>query len=472
MGKCFRADNFKQDLLLPPSLRDWLPEKHLAHFLADVVESLDLGAIYDSYEEKDGRGRAAYAPGLMVRLLLYGYCTGVYSSRKIETKTYEDIVFRYLAADEHPDHDTIAEFRKRHLQALSGLFVQVLQLCQKAGLVKLGHVAIDGSKIQANASKHKAMSYERMEKAEQQLREEVEAMMGKAAGADEAEDEKYGKGGKEEELPAELARRESRIEKIQAAKAALEAEAREKAEARKAEAEVKLAERAEEDGQSGKTAHGRKGQIPDPATARPKPKAQRNFTDPESRIMPDGGHKGSFVQGYNAQIAVDGQAQIIVAAEITQETNDKRQLAPMLAQVEKNTGSKPEAASADAGYCSEEQMADPRVQGVELYIATGKQKHGESGTEKEEAREAKKEESGPVSLLEAMKQKLKSESGRKVYRRRKAIVEPVFGQIKEQRGFRRFLLRGFGKVREEWKLICLSHNLLKLFRVKGAVTMA
>lgn len=469
MAKCFRSDNLKQDLLLPPSLRDWLPEKHLAHFLVDVVESLDLGAIYSSYEEKDGRGQAAYAPALMMRLLLYGYCTGTYSSRKIENKTYEDVAFRYLAADEHPDHDTIAEFRKRHLEALAGLFVQVLQLCQKAGLVKLGHVAIDGSKIQANASKHKAMSYERLGETEKKLREEVEALLEQAAAVDAAEDQKYGKGQKEQDLPAELARRESRLEKIRAAKAALEAEAREKAEAEKAAVEAKLAQRAEQEAQSGKKVGGPKPQVPDPATAQPDPKAQRNFTDPESRIMPDGSHKGSFLQGYNTQMAVDGQAQIIVAAEVTQDTNDMQQLAPMLGQVEENTGSKPQAASADTGYWNSQQMADARLQGVDLYIATGKQKHGEERAEREAS---VAEAQGPVSLREQMKQKLMSEAGRAVYGKRKTIVEPVFGQIKEWRGFRRFFLRGLQKVRAEWKLICLSHNLLKLFRSGTVVCMA
>jgi hypothetical protein len=265
-----------------------------------------------------------------------------------------------------------------------------------------------------------------------------------------------------------LARRESRLEKIRAAKAALEAEAKEKAEAEKAAADAKLAQRAEQEAQSGKKGGGRKPQVPDPDTVRPDPKAQRNFTDPESRIMPDGGHKGSFVQGYNAQIAVDGQAQIIVAAEVTQDTNDTQQLAPMLGQVEENTGSKPQAASADTGYWNGRQMEDLRVQGVDLYIATGKQKHGELGSGVEEP---VGKESEAASLREQMREKLKSQAGREMYGRRKAIVEPVFGQIKEWRGFRRFLLRGLCKVRREWKLICLSHNLLKLFRAGRALQM-
>src|SRR5271157_660484 len=455
MGKCFRSADVNQALLLPPSLHDWLPEKHLARFLVDVVDALDLGAIYESYEEKDGRGQAAYDPTMMVRVLLYGYCIGSYSSRKIEAKTYEDIGFRYLAADEHPDHSTLAEFRKRHLEALAGLFCQALQLCEKAGLVKLGHVAIDGSKIQGNASKHKAMSYERMSEAEKKLQAKVEALLRRAEAVDAAEDEKYGKDQAGDELPAELARRESRLAKIRAAKAELEAEAKQKAEEKQAAAEVQIEQRRE--------------QVPDPEQAVPDPKAQRNFTDPESRIMPDGSHKGSFVQGYNAQLAVDGKAQVIVAAEVTQQSNDKQQLVPMLEQVKNNVGTQPQASSADNGYWSARQVGDARIQGIDLHVATGKQKHGEPNkTEDEDATESNAES----GLLEQMKQKLKTEAGRELYRMRKAIVEPVFGQIKEWRGFRRFLLRGLQKVRAEWKLICLTHNLLKLFRSGRAWQMS
>jgi len=459
MGKCFRSDDLNQALLLPPSLHDWLPEKHLARFLVDVVDALDLSAIHVSYDEKDGRGQAAYAPAMMVRVLLYGYCTGTYSSRKIQAKTYEDVAFRYLATDEHPDHSTLAGFRQRHLEALAALFTQGLRLCQKAGLVKLGHVAIDGTKIQGNASKHKAMSYERMGETEKKLKEEVEALLQRANAVDAAEDDKYGKGQSGDELPAELARRESRLAKIRAAKAELEAEAQQKAEEKKAAAEAKIAERREQEARTGKKAGGRDPQVPDPAQAEPDPKAQRSFTDPESRIMPDGAHKGSFVQAYNTQIVVDSQAQIIVAAEITQETNDKQQLAPMLAQVEQNLGAKPEAASADTGYWSEVQVNDERLKGIELYVATGKQKHSEADGERPSGTEAP-----GTSPREKMKQKLASAAGRDIYRMRKAIVEPVFGQIKEWRRFSRFSLRGESKVRAEWKLICLTHNLLKLFR--------
>ena len=465
MGKRFRTDHLNQSLLMPPSLHDWLPEGHLARFIADVTEELDLGAIYRSYEG-DGRGMAAYEPLMMLRVLLYGYCRGVVSSRKIEQATYEDVAFRFLSADTHPDHDTIAAFRKRHLDALAGLFLQVLQLCQKAGLVKLGHVAIDGTKMKANASKHKAMSYDRMEGTAQRLRQEVDELLRKAAAADEAEDAQYGKGNSGDELPAELARRESRLKKIREAKAELEQEAKENAEKERAEAEAKIAERREKEAKTGKKAGGHDPKVPDPEQAKPEPKAQRNFTDMESRIMPDGGNKGSFVQGYNAQAAVDSQAQVIVAAEITQQTNDKQQLVPMIKLVVANTGSKPIAVSADAGYWSEANVGDESMAGVDLHIATGRQKHGEKVTM---ATGPPPEDATPK---EAMAHKLRTEAGKSIYKMRKAIVEPVFGQIKERRGFRRFSFRGVGSVRLEWKLICLTGNILKLFRSGWSPQMA
>lgn len=459
MNYRFRECTLDQPLLLAPSLQEWLPENHLARFIAEVTEQLDLAKIYAGYVRRDGRGQVGYHPLLLTRLLLYGYAVGVSSSRGIERKTYEDVAFRYLAADQHPDHDTIATFRQEHLGTLAGLFTQALQLCQKAGLVKLGHVAIDGSKLQANASKHKAMSYGRMSETEQRLRAEVEELLRRAQETDAAEDLQYGKGKRGDELPEELARRESRLKKIQEAKAALEAEAREEAEKKKAAAEGKVAERRAQEARTGKKPGGRDPQIPDPGKATPEEKAQRNFTDPESRIMPDGSHKGSFVQAFNAQIAVDSAAQIIVAAELTQESNDKRQLAPMLQQVERNTGSKPVAASADTGYFSTEQVTDERVQGIDLYVAVGKQKHGEGKGEDSEASPVP--EDGERTR---MKQKLQTEQGKAIYKMRKAIVEPVFGQIKEWRRFRRFSLRTLEKAAAEWKLICLTHNLLKLFR--------
>jgi transposase len=375
MGQNFLPDMVNQTLLFPPSLHDWLPEDHLARFLVDVVSELDLSAIYKSYQEKDGRGQAAYAPEMMARLLLYGYATGVYSSRKIEKRTYEDLAFRYLSGDQHPDHATLAEFRKRHLEALAGLFTQALLLCAEADLVKLGHVAIDGTKIKANASKHKAMSYKRMNETEARLQQEVESLMAAAAQADESEDAKYGKGQRGDQLPEELSRRESRLKKIREAKQALEQAAKEQAERKREEAEQKLAEREEEEQRPGKKKRGRKPEPSDPEQARPDETAQRNFTDPESRIMPDGGNKGSFVQGYNAQIAVDSESQVIVAAEITQETNDKKQLIPMIAQIVTNLDQKPKQVSADVGYFSEPNVTDESVKDVDLYVATGRDKH-------------------------------------------------------------------------------------------------
>jgi transposase len=457
MSKTFRDCDLNQAYLLPPSLQDWLPEGHLARFVAEVVEALDLSAIYAKYEEGDGRGLAAYDPRMMVRVLIYGYCRGVASSRRIERATYEDVAFRYLAADQHPDHDTIAAFRQEQLAPLSQLFVQVLQLCQRAGLVKLGHVALDGTKIQANASKHKAMSYERMGEAEKKLEAEVQALLAEAARVDAEEDGKYGKGKRGDELPEELARRERRLEKIREAKAALEQEAREAAEKKQAEVEVQLREREKQERERGRKMGGRPPQAPEPEQAKPQAKAQRNFTDPDSRIMKDGATK-EFVQAYNAQAVVDSEAQVIVVAAVTQEANDKKQLVPMLEQVEVLTGSKAQQATADTGYFSEQNVTDAKLQGIDLFVAPDRQKHGEKppGT------------TGPpppgASVAEQMRHKLRTPEGLAVYKLRKAVVEPVFGQIKERRGFRRFLLRGLAKVQAEWKMICATHNLLKLFR--------
>ena len=445
----------EQQLLMPPDMREWLPEGHLALFVSDVVDELDLSAIVGHYERGDGRGRPPYHPLMMVKLLVYGYCIGRVSSRKMEKATFDDVAFRVLACNHHPDHDSIAEFRKIHLRELAGLFVQVLKMCERAGLVKLGHVAIDGSKLRANASKHKAMSYDRMCEKEEQLAAEVEHLLRAAAETDAAEDERYGKGVRGDELPAELARRESRLLKIREAKASLEAEAKERAEAAAAVVEAKLAERKQREQETGKKTRGRAPSVVNVAEAKPEPKAQRNFTDPESRIMKDGA-TGSFEQSYNSQIAVDDEAQIIVAASLTQDANDKRQLVPVLAEVKTNVGRLPEKTSADAGYFSAEAVTNEAISGVGLYVTpdSGKKTEGSSA-----------EESPPgTSASERMREKLKNESGREIYKRRKTIVEPVFGQIKEVRGFRRFSFRGLDKNEAEWSLICLTHNLLKLFR--------
>lgn len=478
MSKRFRTCDLDQPFLLPPSLQEWLPEDHLARFVADITDQLDLSDILAVYQRKDGRGMAAYHPVMMVRVLVYGYCRGIVSSRKIERATYEDVAFRYLAADQHPDHDTIADFRQTHLQSLAGLFTQALRLCDKAGLIKLGHVAIDGTKLKANASKHKAMSYDRMAEKEQQLRDEVDKLLAQAAQTDAEEDAKNGKGKRGDELPAELARRESRLKKIAEAKAALEQEARERAAAEKALVEAKLEERHRQEEAQGKKFGGRAPQAPDPEQAKPEPKAQRNFTDPESRIMMDGATK-SFMQAYNGQAAVDSQEQIIVAASLTQQANDKKQLVPMLEQVEQNMGRKPEQATADAGYFSEAAVTDPKVGGIELLVPPDREKRkGPSAILQTNSSDVDPQATAPhgenqvqaqvpaKSVAEMMREKLKTAAGHAVYKMRKAVVEPVFGQIKERRGLRGFLMRGREKVAAEWQIICLTHNLLKLFQAK------
>jgi transposase len=458
MSRIYLSYDPEQKLLLPPDLRDWLPEGHLALFISDMVDELDLSAIVGSYESGDGRGRPPYHPLMMVKLLVYGYCIGRVSSRKLEKATYEDVAFRVLACNQHPDHDSIAEFRKRHLPELAGLFVQVLKLCERAGLVKLGHVAIDGSKMRANASKHKAMSYERMCEKEQQLVAEVKRLLKAAEDADAAEDRRYGKGERGDELPAELARRESRLRKIREAKASLEAEAKEQAQAAAAAVEAKLAARKQREEETGKKTRGRAPQVVNVAEAKPEAKAQRNFTDPESRIMKDGA-TGSFEQSYNAQIAVDGQGQIIVAATLTQAANDKQQLVPVLAEVKTNVGRLPEKVTADSGYFSTAVVTSTALSSVDLYVTPDSSKKTEQVAELPSASLAKDQ-----AVIAQMREKLKTEIGRAIYKQRKLIVEPVFGQVKEVRGFRRFSFRGLQKNEAEWSLICLTHNLLKLFR--------
>jgi transposase len=463
MAKDYLPYDIDQMLLLPPDMRAWLPEGHLALFILDVVAELDLSKIHAVSEAKDARGRAGYHPMMMVSLLLYAYCVGKPSSRRIEKATYEDVAFRVLSGDQHPDHDSIANFRKQHLAALAGLFMQVLRLCQKAGLVKLGHIAIDGTKIKANASKHKAMGYGRMSAAEKKLEVEIQGLLAEAERVDAEEDAKYGKGKRIDELPEELKRRETRIRKLREAKAALEGEAKAKAAARAAEVAEQLAERARKDAERGRKTGGRKPQAPSVEDAKPEPEAQRNFTDPESRIMPDGTNKGAFVQAYNGQIAVDDEAQIIVATHVTQQTNDKQQLVPMAEAIVANVGQLAATTSADAGYFSVANVEHPALASTNLLVPPDRQKHGSPlplGSCNENAEPAQK-----------MRAKLSSPEGRARYKMRKAIVEPVFGQIKEARGLRRFLLRGLPAVRAEFDLIALTHNLLKLFRY-GAPALA
>jgi transposase len=454
MTKLFRPYSLDQRLLLPPDLRDWLPDGHLALFVSDVVDELDLSAIGAEYERGDGRGQPPYHPAMMVKLLLYAYCTGKPSSRKIERATYEEVAFRVLAADQHPDHDSLAAFRQRHLEALAGLFVQVLRLCQAAGLVKLGHVALDGTKIKANASKHKAMSYARMTTTEQQLEAEVRALLDHATQVDTAEDAEYGRGRRGDELPAELARRESRLAKIRAAKAALEQAAKAEAEQAAEVARAKVAAREQRVG----SAKGGVPKVPDPAHAEPAPQAQYNFTDPESRIMVDGATK-SFTQAYNAQAAVDEAGQVIVACLVTPAAPDVEQFVPVLAQVRANTGRRPATVTADAGYFSEANLTAPSVAEIDCYIPPDRGTHRAAGARRPYG----------TAIAEAMRAKLSTPEGRAIYALRKTLPEPVFGQIKEARGFRRFSFRGVRKVSAEWAVICLTHNLLKLFGARRAL---
>src|SRR5215831_10462435 len=370
MTNLFRPYSQDQRLLLPPDMREWLPDGDLALFISDVVETLDLSTIYRAYERSDGRGQAAYHPALMVKLLLYGYCTGVPSSRKIEQATYRDVAFRVLAGDQHPDHDSIAAFRQRHLTALADLFRQVLRLCQTAGLVKLGHVALDGTKIKANASKHKAMSYARMEQTEARLAQEVRQLLDEAQRVDAAEDAEYGRGRRGDELPAELARRETRLAAIRAAKAALEQEANERA---AHDAEVGRAKRAAW-AQRDPAHQGRPPKIPAPEQAQPEGKAQYNFTDPESHIMKDGATK-EFVQAYNGQLAVDGHAQVIVACMVTPMAADVGHFGPLLTQLTTQIGQAPATVLADAGYFSEANVAAAEALGCECLVPPDRQLH-------------------------------------------------------------------------------------------------
>jgi len=428
MAKTFRTYLPEQNLLLPASLREWLPDDHLSYFVSDVVDQLDLSAIESVYEEED-RGQPPYHPRMMTKILLYGYCVGVFSSRRIQKRLVEDVAFRVLAAGNEPDFRTISDFRKLHLKALEELFQQMLRLTLETGMMKLGRVALDGSKVKGNASKHKAMSYGRMKESEKRLGEEARKLLNQAEAADKEEDSRYGQDRRGDELPEELQRRETRMARIREAKHALEERAREQA----------------------------KSKGKDPEEAQPTKKAQYNFTDPESRML-----KGSdgFLQGYNTQIAVEPVFQLIVGQRVTQAANDKQQMVPLVEAIEEQSGQKPEGVLADNGYCSDENLKYLARKRMEGFVATGKQQHGER---------RKPCQRGPLlreaSRVERMERKLETKVGAAVYATRKFIVEPVFGQIKQARGFRQFLLRGIEKVRGEWALICMTHNLLKFHKI-------
>jgi transposase len=456
MGKTFRAYDMNQLLLLPPNMREWLRDDHLALYVSDIVEQLDLSAILNAYEE--GRGRPPYHPQLMVKLLIYGYCVGKLSSRKLEQATYDDVPFRVLCANQQPDHASIAEFRKRHLQELGQLFVQVLQLCERAGLVKLGHVAIDGTKIKANASKYQSMTYAGLSEAEHQLAAEVTRLLAEAERVDQAEDELYGPDKRGDELPEELRDRESRLRRIRELKAELEREARAAAEQQAAAVDQENEERLRKAKESGKKVKVRLAREVDPEQAKPAAKARRNFTDPESRMMKDHA-SNTFVQGYNAQLGVDATAQIIVAATVVQAGNDQKQLVPVLQAIAQNMGRLPKRASADAGYFSSAAVTAESVAPVDIYVPPN-------------TREPKYQAwlSKHATVPQRMWHKLQSKAGAAIYNQRKVIVEPVFAYLKHVRGFRQFLLRGLEQVQAEWLLICLTHNVLKLFRAKQLQT--
>ena len=501
--KSFRPWNPEQTLLLPPSPVDWLPENHLVFFLLDLAAELDLEEIHAVYRQKDPRGEKAYEPRMMVVLLLYAYCVGLPSSRKIEKACWEDAAFRVLTGNQQPDHSRVSDFRRRHLDALAGLFIQVLRLCQKAGLVSLGTVALDGTKVKANASKHKAMSHERMLKSERQLEAEMRALLRKAEIIDAQEDGQYGKGNRGDELPVELQRRSSRLEWIRKAKAELEAEAA-AANARQSQEQAEAAEleAAQTDGggdaqlsrRAARRARGARKrvddaqklaietaeaaglespvftatldavampqrQLPRDPSGKPKPQAQRNFTDPGSHIL-----KGAdgWIQGYNCQAAVDGDRQVIVAIGVSNQPSDAVHLLPMLERIQANTGELPNALIADAGYCSTANLEACEEKGLNAYISTSRQQHGQR---------PRPSRGRPPKDLDArgrMERKLRSKAGQAIYALRKTVVEPVFGQIKGARGLDRFRLRGLEKVNGEWALMATTHNILKLFRASLA----
>lgn len=431
MAKTFRTWEPEQRWLLPPAVQEFVPPGHLAHFVRELVrEELDLSAIVAVYD--DERGQPPYHPVMMTALLLYAYCQGVYASRRIAQGCAQRLDFMAVTALAQPDFRTISDFRKRHLAALSGLFTQVLKLCAQAGLVKLGHVALDGTKIKANASKHKAMSYGRMKQAEAALAAEVAGWLERAATADAADDAAFGADQRGDELPAWVQEKQARLAKIRAAKAALEADAAHTAQER-----------------------GDDEPPPDAPPPAPADKVQRNFTDPDSRIMK--GHDG-FVQAYNAQAAVDAASQVIVAQLLTNQAADAPHFEPLVAQIKTNTGRQAAEVSADAGYCSEHNLRVAQQRHIRAYIATGRQRHGRAS-----ATHAGRGLRSP--LIAAMRRRLRRGGWRSRYRLRKHTVEPVFGITKHARGFRQFLLRGVTNATGEWSLLCTTHNLRKLAAV-------
>ena len=442
MGTRFRDYQPEQQFLLPPDLREWLPEGHLAYFISDTIDGMDLEAFYAPYEG-DGRRNRPYDPRMMLKVLVYGYSVGVFSSRKLARALEEDVAFRVLGAGNFPQHRTICEFRKRHLEDFKDVFVQVVRLAAELGMVKLGTVAVDGSKVKANASKHKAMSYERMGKEEKRIRRLIQRLTRQAEREDEREDGRYGPERRGDELPEEIAFQKGRLEKIRAAKRRLEERQKE---------EDRRKGRSEEDGnyasgvrpQGGRSKFRRK-------FGKPPPKKQENFTDPESRIMQVGPRH--YEQCYNAQIVVDAEEQLITAADVGQNAADTGYLVPLLDASKSHTDKDPEAVLADAGYKSEENFQALAQRGIQGYVPLGREGKGSSSKKKIDPR---------LVATRKMHSRLRTKAGKKRYKRRKAIVEPVFGWIKNVLGFRSFSLRGYSKVRGEWNLVCLAMNLRRL----------
>jgi transposase len=470
MGKRFRAYNVDQKLLLPPDLREWVPEGHLALFVGELVEQLDLRPIIQPYDEGEQRGQPPYHPALMVKLLIYGYCTGRMSSRKLERACYDDVAVRVLTGNQQPDHASIAEFRRRHVGVLSEFFVQVLLVCEKAGLVKLGRVAIDGTKIKANAAARHTHSYERLTERERKLAAEVKRLLSEAEAADRQEDEEHG-ASRGDELPKELRTRQGQLAKIQAARADLQREAEEaeaadreqkaKDQERRAAGEEVLVHKAKP-----KWVKNEEGKI------EPPPKRQRNLTDVDARLMKDTAAGGVFITGYNPQIAVDDTAQIIVAAQVVQAGNDMNELVPTLLLVKENLGRLPAQVLADSGYFSPAGLADERIQEADLYVRPNKppkqkpKPERPPGTPPPPPRGKSKGAQRNAAIRAAMTEKLAQPEAKEIFQHRSEIVEPPFATIKHVHGIRQFLLRGLAKVNGEWSLICLTQNVLKLFRLK------
>lgn len=434
MPTTFRPYQPDQLLMMPPALQDWLPEGHLAHHVSDLVDGMDLSAFYAPYEG-DGRRKSPYEPAMMLKVLIYGYATGVFSSRGLARKLEEDVAFRVLAAGNFPSHRTICEFRRRHLADFKRMFVEVVRLAGALGVVRFGTVSIDGTKVRANASKRKAMSYKRMVEQEARLKAEIEALVGRAGAVDAEEDERYGVDVRGDELPAELKRRKDRLAAIREAKARLEAQARAKDDARGRKPGMK---RNPKGGRPYQRAYGE-----------PEAKAQSNFTDPESRIMKTSSE--GFQQCYNAQLAVDGERQLIVAAEVTANASDQGQMRPRLAEVEASYGVAPARVLADAGYCNERDLSVLEDCGVDAYVSLGR-----------EGKKAVVADAKSRPATARMGAKLSTPQGRAQYARRKWLSEAPNGWIKQAMGFRQFSVRGLQKVRGEWALVCLALNIKRM----------